>query len=132
MAEFAAKGESSEFGVAAAFHNGRERVLDDASGDPPTSQFVRDAQPAVAAAQQQVLGAAVCERSVVEIAALAERRNRCVDRLAGEPAATELRRDLGDRARRAREEANGDVERSRRSRARGGRLRPRRIRTDRS
>jgi len=73
MAEFAAKGESREFGVAATLHDRRERVLDDAIGDPATSQFVRDAQPAVAAAHEQLLGAPARERGVVEIAAVAER-----------------------------------------------------------
>jgi len=107
MAEFAAKGESREFGVAATLHDRRERVLDDAIGDPATSQFVRHSQPSIAPAQQQLLGAAPRHRFVVYISEIAQAEKGCVDDGRPEAAACELALDLRGGAGRARQHGDG-------------------------
>ncbi len=109
MAEFAAKGESSEFSVAAPLHDRRERVFDDADGDSATSQFIHDAQAALAAAHDQLLGAPTRQRAVVEVAQLAQRSHRRVDDRAAEPPPCQPHFDLGNRARRPSEKTDRDV-----------------------
>lgn len=52
MTEFPVEREASDFDIAPALHDRRDRRLDDAIGDSSTSQFVRHSQAPVAAAQQ--------------------------------------------------------------------------------
>jgi hypothetical protein len=109
MAEFATEREASDFGVAPALHDRRDRRLDDAIGDSATSQFVRDAQPTMTATEDELVRTPVRQRGIIEIAPLAEREHGRADRVGGEATARELRLDLDDRARCARKQTDGDV-----------------------
>jgi hypothetical protein len=107
LAKFPVQRSAGELGIAPAFRYRRDRRLDDAIGDPPTSQFVRHTQPSIASAQQQILGAAPRQRVVVYISEIAKAEKGCVDDRRSEAVAREMRRHLGGCARGAREHPDG-------------------------
>lgn len=100
-----------EGGLAPAFQDPGNCTFDDGIGEAPTSQFVGDLQTPGATPEKQVFGAPLGERSVVDVAAIAEPAERLGDGIRIDPATTQMRRDLGFRARCAGEKRDGRRER---------------------
>lgn len=103
ITEFSPQRVASELGVAAGLQDRRDRRLHDAIGHSPTSQFERHAQPAIASSQQQLLGTAPRQFSVVYIAEIAKGEKCVGDVVRREATTREVRLHLGGGAGSARE-----------------------------
>lgn len=111
LAEPPAERRSPERDLAPAFEDSGNRTSDDAIGEAPASQFVGDLQAAGAPPQQEILGAALGESGVVDIAALGEPHHGRGHDPGIDPARRQVRCDLGARPGRPRQERDGGRER---------------------